>query len=436
MSKTYNSNIEQKIRAKYLYTYRILCALLILLVPIFWIVTQLTAPNTKSPVFFRESLILISALILFGSYKIVWFKKNMQKSMLILYALVSLWQLIMLNMNDFETNKCIGFLLISFAISVGFESKKYYLIFISFFLTSVFVLLFLNEKAIVNKSLFILTLISIQLISYFLNASKVNMEKAIIHTTNILKIKNEETLDSIKYAKRIQNAILPSHQSVNTLFPNSFIYYQPKAIVSGDFYWIHEKDNTKFFAVADCTGHGVPGAMVSVICHSALNRSVREFNLTEPSKILDKTRDLIIEEFSKSEEYVSDGMDIILCSIKDHELIYSGAHNPLWICRADELIEYKADKQPVGNFSHAKSFTSNFITLQPNDTIYMSTDGFADQFGGDNGKKMKRKNFKNYLKSITEKPLELQRQILNVKFEDWKGDFEQVDDVCVMGIKV
>jgi len=436
MAKRKLSDIEKKIKDKYLFIYRMLCSLLIVLIPVFWTVTVLTSPNAKSPPFFREALMVVAVFILFGSYKIKWVKENMQKVMMVLYGLVTLWQLTVLNVNNFDSDKAIGFLLVSFAISIGFEYRRFYLRFISFFLISVVIVLFSNPDAIVNKAVFLLTLFSIQLISYFLNSSKISTERNIVKINTKLSLKNNETLDSIKYAKRIQSAILPSDNMLQKALPNSFVLYKPKDIVSGDFYWLEEIDGIKFFAVADCTGHGVPGAMISVICHNALNRAVREFYLLQPSRILDKTRELIVKEFEKSEESVSDGMDITLCCIKDNKLQYAGAHNPLWICRNNELIETKADKQPIGKFEFSTKFTNHEIELQTGDLIYLNTDGYADQFGGPEGKKMKRKYLKSYLTEISSMPLVQQKSRLDTTFEEWKGTFEQIDDVCIMGVKV
>lgn len=436
MEKQEGINIKQKIKDKYVFIYRVLCVLLIILIPIFWIVTVLTSPESKSPPLVREALIVIAALILFGSYKIDWLRKNMQKVMVVLYALVAIWQLMVLDINNFDVNKCLGFLLVSFAISIGFEYRRYYIRFIIFFCIGVVAVLFSNKDAEVNKTVFLVTLFSIQLMSYFLNSSKISTERAIIKTNEKLKIKNKETFDSIVYAKRIQKAILPSLNSLQKFFPDSFILYKPKAIVSGDFYWIQPFDGIKLFAVADCTGHGVPGAMVSVICHNALNRAVREYYKTSPADILNKTRELILDELSDGNEHVADGMDIVLCSIHYDKLEYAGAHNPLWIIRNNELIEIKPDKQPIGYFSHAKPFTNHKFDLQKGDMIYLNTDGFADQFGGKQGKKMKRKYLKNYLLEISNQTLPDQKKSLNKTFEDWKGSFEQIDDVCIMGVKV
>ena len=171
-----------------------------------------------------------------------------------------------------------------------------------------------------------------------------------------LEEKNTEILDSINYAKRIQTAILPPNSQLNAALPEHFVLYQPKDIVAGDFYWLEEVNDAVLFAAADCTGHGVPGAMVSVICNNGLNRSVREFGLIEPGKILDQTRDIVIQEFEKSDEEVKDGMDIALCSLSGLNLKYAGAHNPLWIIRNGEIIEFKADKQPIGKFIEPKPF--------------------------------------------------------------------------------
>ncbi|MNJ86044.1 Tetratricopeptide repeat protein [compost metagenome] len=263
-----------------------------------------------------------------------------------------------------------------------------------------------------------------------------------------LEYKNREILDSITYAKRLQDAILPAMDYWHRILPESFILYKPKDIVAGDFYWLEThtvsdgNDSTEylFFAAADCTGHGVPGAMVSVICCNALNRSVLEFNLSAPGKILDKTRELVISTFSKSVENVKDGMDISLgcLNVKTRELLWSGANNPLWIVPAgsNEIIEWKADKQPIGTYTDEKPFSTHSIILEPQTTIYLFTDGYADQFGGANGKKFKYKQFKDSILTIHDRPMDEQKEHLETTFENWKGELEQVDDVCVIGIRI
>ncbi len=258
------------------------------------------------------------------------------------------------------------------------------------------------------------------------------------HAYDEIELKNNEIIDSIRYAKRIQSALLPAKDKLNSHLGKHFIFYLPKDVVAGDFYWMEKMDNKLLFAVADCTGHGVPGAMVSVVCNNGLNRSVREHKLTDPAQILEKTRSIVLEEFEKSEEIVNDGMDIALCCLDGQTLYYAGAHTPLWIIRngSYQIEEIKADKQPVGKFEKAGPFTSHKIELNKGDQIYLSSDGYADQFGGERGKKMKTTNFKKLLLSLTELDMNEKETHLKNAFEEWRRDLEQIDDVCVMGIQI
>ena len=199
---------------------------------------------------------------------------------------------------------------------------------------------------------------------------------------------------------------------------------------------MEKKGDKLLFAAADCTGHGVPGAMVSVICNNALNRSVREHFLTNPADILNKSREIVLSEFAKSDEDVKDGMDIALCSIEGMKLEYAGANNPLWIIRNNEIIEVKPDKQPIGMFEMAKPFAGHEFSLEKGDVIYVFTDGYVDQFGGVKGKKFKSKALRELLLSIQNISMEEQKQVLYKTFHNWKGEIEQIDDVCIFGVKV
>lgn len=254
-----------------------------------------------------------------------------------------------------------------------------------------------------------------------------------------LEEKTKEITDSITYAKRIQEAILPPLSFVRENLPNSFIFYQPKDIVAGDFYWMEAEEDYSVFAAADCTGHGVPGAMVSVICSNALNRSVREFKLTEPGQVLDKTLKIVLEKFEKSEEEVKDGMDIALCTFepKTGRLQYAGANNPLWIVRKNSNIieEFKADKQPIGSYLKHVPFSTHETFLNEGDTAYIFSDGYSDQFGGENGKKFKSVNLKRLLISIHELPMQKQYELVKKNFYDWMRHYEQLDDVCLIGFR-
>lgn len=262
-------------------------------------------------------------------------------------------------------------------------------------------------------------------------------QKGIIeHQKAEVEEKNKEITDSINYAKRIQTAILPPHKIIKEMLPDSFVLYKPKDIVAGDFYWLEKKGETVLFAACDCTGHGVPGAMVSVICNNGLNRSVREYNLIEPGKILDKTREIVIQEFEKSEEEVKDGMDVSLLAFNGRTIKWSGANNPLWIIRGGEIIEWKADKQPIGKYANSKPFTTHEIEIHKGDMVYIFTDGLQDQFGGEKGKKFKASKLKELLLSVQDKSMDEQKQIVEQTFESWRGGLEQNDDVCIIGIRI
>lgn len=290
--------------------------------------------------------------------------------------------------------------------------------------------------------LFLVLLFSFFIYRRFRHTKKQNIliekqKKAVETQKHLVEEKNKEILDSITYAKRIQSAILPQPKLVKEYFKESFILYKPKDIVAGDFYWFEVVDDLIFFAAADCTGHGVPGALVSVVCHNALNRSVKEYNLKNPAEILDKTREVVISEFEKSDEDVKDGMDISLCTVNMNTLIlnWSGAHNPLWILRDGEIIEYKADKQPIGKFAHEKPFTNHRIELLDKDEIYIATDGFQDQFGGEKGKKFKASQMKELLILHAQQSMENKLKMMDSSFEAWRNELEQVDDVCLIGVR-
>lgn len=266
---------------------------------------------------------------------------------------------------------------------------------------------------------------------------------------------HKEISDSIKYAERLQLAILPSVEDLRENLKNGFVLFQPKDVVSGDFYWMQKIGETVLFAAADCTGHGVPGAMVSVVCSNALNRAVNEFGLIAPKEILEKTRELVIETFARSGKDVKDGMDIALCALSNNKLTYSGANNPLWIMRAKEnlsesefsdkgtlvlddsaIIEFKPNKQPIGLYDGMKSFDQTEIQLFEGDTLYIFTDGFADQFGGERNKKLMYKPFKKLLIENRNLDMETQKENLTRFYAEWRGDNEQIDDVCVIGVKI
>jgi serine phosphatase RsbU (regulator of sigma subunit) len=255
-----------------------------------------------------------------------------------------------------------------------------------------------------------------------------------------LEYKNKEVTDSINYAQRIQRAILPSQQLIESYLPQSFIVYLPKDIVSGDFYWVEKKGDTVFFAVADCTGHGVPGAMMSVICENALNRVLKEFNITKPAQMLDKLSTLVEESFEKSGASMRDGMDIALCALNQslNTLEFAGANNPVYIVRngSATVAETRGNKQPIGWYEAKKPFTNHEIKLEKGDAVFLFSDGIADQFGGPQGKKFKYKRVKEALALNARLGMNDQKKNITRVYADWKGNIEQVDDVCLMGLRV
>lgn len=305
-----------------------------------------------------------------------------------------------------------------------------------------------NEQ---NKNILILLGVLLMLVLFIVynlfRQNKIEQAKnhLISQQSNELKEQNKEIKDSINYAQTLQASLLPSNQLLENCLKNYFIFYLPKDVVSGDFYWstvVQDKETLKndfrgfHFALADCTGHGVPGAMVSIVGITALTRCVKEFGLTEPAQILDKLSDLVSEAFSNNNKQLNDGMDISFCTISGNILKWAGANNPLWIMRNNKLMEFKGTRRPVGAFVNQIPFKEESVNLQKGDVLYLVTDGFSDQFGGIKGKKFKQNKLKELIMSIHEFPLAVQKEKLQATFEDWKNQHEQIDDVSVIGFKI
>lgn len=273
------------------------------------------------------------------------------------------------------------------------------------------------------------------------NIDLVNANSEIERQKQEILTKNKEITDSIIYAKRIQNSILPELNLLDVIAKENFVLFKPKDIVSGDFYWLAENDTHVYFAVIDCTGHGVPGAFLSIIANNLFNKAIYEQQLVRTNEILTYVHSEIISSLNKkSVDYGKDGMDVALCSInkQSNVLSYSGAYNPVYIFRDENLIEFKADKIIIGSRMDAQnnSFSIHEFGLQNDDMVYLFTDGFADQFGGPKGKKYKSKKMKALFAEIYKNSCKLQLQKIDQTFTDWKGELEQIDDICIMGIKI
>lgn len=302
----------------------------------------------------------------------------------------------------------------------------------------------------ISFMLLLMVAFSVVVLMGYRNKQKANL-KILEQSLKIEEI-NKEVFASIRYAKRIQDALLKEEEHVTAHLPEHFVFYKPKDIISGDFYWSLERNGVWYLAVADCTGHGVPGAMMSMLGIAFLNEICSGEKFLDPAHILDNLREKVIKELGQTgkEGDTKDGMDISLCcfDLPGNKLFWSGANNPLWIIKnqstpgkneEDEIdrimTEIKGDKQPVGFFESRKSFTSHEISLQKGDCIYLFSDGFADQFGGPKGKKFKYSQLKKTLFRLRKKPMIEQKQELSGVFEEWRSGFEQIDDVCIIGVR-
>tara|TARA_B100000424_G_C22923402_1_gene491259 strand:+ start:39 stop:1832 length:1794 start_codon:yes stop_codon:yes gene_type:complete len=250
-----------------------------------------------------------------------------------------------------------------------------------------------------------------------------------------------DVTDSIRYAKRLQNSILPPEVVIKKYFPSSFVLFKPKDIVSGDFYWVNKSKNECMFAAVDCTGHGVPGAFMSLVGANGLNGAVNEHKLTDPGLILDDLNNYANLALNKhtDENAVRDGMDITLCSLnkKTMKLKFAGAYNPVYLIRNNELEIIKTDKFAIGSFTAGEKHYNTFeLDIQKGDKIYIFSDGYADQFGGLKGKKFMYRQFKETLLSTVNESMEDQKQLLDQKIEAWKGSYSQVDDIVIFGVEV
>ena len=274
------------------------------------------------------------------------------------------------------------------------------------------------------------------------NAQLAEKNEAINAQADQIERKNRSITSSIEYAKRIQQAILTSREYLDKILPHHFIYYRPRDIVSGDFFWAYEtKDNKVIFAAVDCTGHGVPGAFMSMVGNAMLNEIVIENKVHEPAHILEDLRAGVIRSLKQTgdKDEAKDGMDIALVvwDKKASVARFAGAHNPFYLYRNKELTEIKGDSTSISyQIGRPREFTQHEVELQAGDSIYIFSDGFVDQKGGERKKKFFYKPFKALLAEMTKKPMSEQRAVLKQTFLDWKGDLEQMDDVCIIGVRV
>lgn len=349
------------------------------------------------------------------------------------------------------------FILIICLLAVAlFQSTLVLRIFLAVCVVSFFALLFYLENrpgisplaeslaglqyVLAQLNLFLLFAVTILFFTFF-RRDNLLYQKAIVEQKYIIEQKQKEILDSINYAKRIQFSLLVGDKLLEEHLPEHFIFFNPKDVVSGDFYWATPVSDGFIYITADCTGHGVPGAFMSLLNISKLSQAINEHGITRPDLVLNQVRTEIIQALNPtdSEEESKDGMDATLCKIdiKAMKLEYAAANNSLYIVRDNAVMACPPDKMSVGKgHNDTQSFTYNQVALQKGDVIYTLTDGFADQFGGQKGKKFKHKQVIALLLSIHNLPMAEQKKLLQKTFTDWKGPLEQVDDVLVVGVRV
>lgn len=267
-----------------------------------------------------------------------------------------------------------------------------------------------------------------------------NNEKRLIENNKQLLEQNKDITDSIYYAQRIQQSILQTQEQLNSYFEDSFLLYKPKDIVSGDYYWFHEDESYKYIAAIDCTGHGVPGAMMSMVANSMFKEVFINRKISNPSEILKALDEELEKSINKNQDATfNDGMDVSLIRLDKttNELAFAGAFRSILITRENEITELKGSRYPIGFYSGIeKQFDTQLFQLQKNDGVYLFTDGFIDQFGGEKNKKLNKSNFKDLLRTINDMNMDEQEAFLEYSFNNWKQDNDQTDDVLVIGIKI
>jgi serine phosphatase RsbU (regulator of sigma subunit) len=465
-------------------TYRALCLFSGIMHLIFHYIYKISIEDAVDPFWQRMLVGFVPLIVLFIESKIEWVKKHFILLCMIMIHANNFWFIYLMYINNFMPEYYTGYFIVVMAIGFTFSRLMqlfWFVLSTSFYLAFAF---YFSESMQISAFPAFSILAAIFLLAWILLYLKITFNNRLNEKNAQLEIKNKEITDSINYAKRIQDAILPSPNQLNKYLKNGFVLYLPKDIVAGDFYWMEtisliandervkqsinngkiasseslrsqNCNDVVFFAAADCTGHGVPGAMVSVVCSNALSKVVTEEGISEPGKILDRTREIVVSSFDRNGEDVKDGMDISFCKLDldNLKLQWAGANNPLWIIRPSEnitneikrsvdnssdfeFIEIRGNIQPIGKTDNPKPFTTHSLELKKGDTIYLITDGYADQFGGEKGKKLKTTNLKKLLLGMQHTSMNQQKERLIDAFNTWKKDFEQVDDVCIIGVRV
>ena len=417
---------------------------------LFWFILKMINPEGFDPLTGRSLISLTIFISLFLTYKNDFFYTNIVRVAYALSYLLTFYYIFLLIMNQYSNTYCTGMMIIIFGGAMVFKESTSLLFFLTTCILSVAAGYFFIPGSGVKLFWYLSIVITNSFITYLAMSIRMNMQekltinnirleeayKEINEQKKIVDIKNQDITDSINYARNIQQSIVPSKSGLEELIPESFIYYRVKDIVSGDFYWYHKHENEIVIAAVDCTGHGVPGALVSMIGVTLLKQTVDIQKIYQPDKILGNLQKEITSFLHRGS---NDGMDIALCSVNMNDLIlsFAGAMLRIVMIRNGVVQEIKGDRFPISRNTPADAFfTNQIIHLQKKDVVYMFTDGYHDQFGGEKQKKFMYKNLEKLLLSIHHLGMKEQKSILEKTHKEWRGELEQVDDILVIGFKI
>lgn len=415
----------------------------------FWFILKSVEPDAFDPILGRASVSLIILLVLVLSYRIAFFRDYIVVFAYFLSHLLTYYYIFLLANNFYSYTYSIGFMTILFGTAVIFKSSKSLLAYLAMSIAAVGLGYVFVEYPAVPPLMYISILSTTAIISFLAMSIRFNIQKEldaqnknlqqvyaeIDKQRRLVEMKNVDITDSIVYAKKIQFSIIPEKDGLKDFIRDSFIYYRVKDIVSGDFYWYHKKGDEIYIAAVDCTGHGVPGALVSMIGITLLKQTIDHQHIVEPGEILSNMQK---EIYSFLQRGSSDGMEISLCSVnlEKKRISYAGAMMKLIMVRNGVLTEIKGDRHSISrNTSYEAAFTNHTVNFEPGDTFYIFTDGYCDQFGGDKQKKFMFKRFEKLLTEINPLTMRQQKSTLEQTYKDWKGELEQVDDILIIGFK-
>ncbi|MCC6600929.1 MAG: SpoIIE family protein phosphatase [Crocinitomicaceae bacterium] len=415
----------------------------------FWFILKSVEPDAFDPILGRAAVSLIILLVLALSYKVAFFRDYIVVSAYFLSHLLTYYYIFLLANNYYSYTYSIGFMTIMFGTAVIFKDSNSLLAYLAMSIAAVGLGYVFVEYPAVPPLMYVSILSTTAIISYLAMSIRFNIQKEldaqnknlqqvyaeIDKQRRLVEMKNVDITDSIVYAKKIQFSIIPEKEGLKDFIRDSFIYYRVKDIVSGDFYWYHKKGDELYIAAVDCTGHGVPGALVSMIGITLLKQTIDHQHIVEPGEILSNMQK---EIYSFLQRGSSDGMEISLCSVnlEKKRISYAGAMMKLIMVRNGILTEIKGDRHSISrNTSYEAAFTNHTINFEAGDTFYIFTDGYCDQFGGEKQKKFMFKRFEKLLTEINPLTMRQQKSTLEQTYKGWKGELEQVDDILIIGFK-